>query len=147
MVSKSDKISLSITDLNFSKKQRWKKSAEASNGKPNKLTRRQCASKVAQIFDLVGRIAPLFAAMKHDLQVLSQRQLDWDDVLPDDLWQLWVSNFDFEQLSQRMLHHWTLIRWTSVMSVSHSSVFVSTHVSVGKMESTHVNWFCQEQEL
>jgi len=91
---KSDEISLSITDLNFSKKQRGKNSAEASNVIPNKLTRRQCASKVAEIFDLTGRIAPLVAAMKLDLQVLSQRQLDWDDVLPDDLRQLWVNNFD-----------------------------------------------------
>jgi len=51
----------------------------------------QCTSKVAEIFDLTGRIAPLVAAMKLDLQVLSQHQLDWDDVLPDDLRQLWVS--------------------------------------------------------
>ena len=47
-----------------------------------------CASKVAEVFDLTGRVAPLIASMKIDLQQLVHLGLDWDDVIPDDLRQI-----------------------------------------------------------
>ena len=53
-----------------------------------------CASKVAKVFDLTGRVAPLIASMKIDLQQLVHIGLDWDDVIPDDLRQIWESNFE-----------------------------------------------------
>ncbi len=83
--SKCDELSLNISELNFSKKLRGQKSADASNLIPTKLTRRRCASKVAEIFDLTGKVAPLVASMKLDLQELSNRKLQWDDVIPDKL--------------------------------------------------------------
>uniref|UniRef100_A0A7M5USX5 Uncharacterized protein n=1 Tax=Clytia hemisphaerica TaxID=252671 RepID=A0A7M5USX5_9CNID len=58
------------------------------------LTRRQCASKVAELFDLTGKVSPLIASMKIDLQDLVQRQLNWDDIIPDNLRSIWESNFD-----------------------------------------------------
>ena len=91
---KTDEISLNITDLNFSKKRRGKKSQDASNVIPTKLTRRQCASKVAEIYDLTGRVAPLVASMKLDLQELCRRKLSWDDVIPDNLYSIWLANFN-----------------------------------------------------
>ena len=90
----SDEVSLNISSLNFSKKLRGKKSPEAINHVPEQLTRRHCASKVAEIYDLTGKIAPLVASMKLDLKELCQRQLNWDDVLPNDLRQIWLSNFE-----------------------------------------------------
>ncbi|XP_066933763.1 uncharacterized protein [Clytia hemisphaerica] len=89
----TDELTLSISDLNFSKKRRGKKSSKASNIIPDKLTRRDCASKVAEIFDLTGKMSPIVASMKLDLHELTARQLDWNDIIPDELRQMWLDNF------------------------------------------------------
>lgn len=91
---KSDMMSLNIGELNFGKKSRGKKPSHTMNVIPAKLTRRHCASKVAEVFDLTGKVSPLIASMKIDLQELVQHHLDWDDVIPDNLRPLWESNFD-----------------------------------------------------
>ena len=80
-----DEVSLNISHLNFSKKTRGKKSLDTINIIPKHLTRRHCASKVAEVYDLTGKIAPIVASMKLDLRELCLRRLNWDDVLPDDL--------------------------------------------------------------
>ena len=90
----SDELSLNIGDLNFGKKSRGKKPTQLINIVPSKLTRRHCASKVAEVFDLTGKVAPIVASMKIDLQDLVKRKLDWDDVIPDSLRSLWESNFE-----------------------------------------------------
>ena len=89
----TDELTLSISDLNFSKKRRGKKLSQASNIIPEKLTRRDCASKVAEIFDLTGKMSPIVASMKLDLHELTTRELDWNDVIPDELRQTWLENF------------------------------------------------------
>ncbi|XP_066935869.1 uncharacterized protein [Clytia hemisphaerica] len=94
---KSDMVSLNIGDLNFAKKSRGKKPSNQVNIIPSKLTRRHCASKVAEMFDLTGKVSPLVASMKIDLQDLVQRKLDWDDVIPETLRPLWESNFQLIQ--------------------------------------------------
>ena len=91
---KEDELSLNINDLNFSKKKRGKKLPEAVNIIPERLTRRHCASKVAEIYDLTGRIAPLIASLKLDLHDLTLRQLDWDDTIPHELRSTWINNFE-----------------------------------------------------
>ena len=91
---KSDEISLNISEMNFSKKVRGKKPSKASNIIPVNLTRRHCASKVSEIFDLTGKVSPLIASMKIDLQQLVHLNLDWDDTVPEHLRQLWESNFE-----------------------------------------------------
>ena len=91
---KDDTLSLNIGDLNFAKKRRGKKPSNAANIVPSKLTRRHCASKVAEVFDLTGKITPLIASMKIDLQELVHSKLDWDDAIPDDLRPLWESHFE-----------------------------------------------------
>ena len=91
---KADELSLNIGDLNFAKKCRGKKPTSEVNVIPTKLTRRHCASKVAEVFDLTGKVAPLTASLKMDLQQLVQRKLDWNDVIPVDLRPLWESNFE-----------------------------------------------------
>ena len=82
---KNDELSLRIQELNFAPKRRGKKNRETMNVIPKVLTRRHCSSKVAEIFDILGKIAPLVAAMKIDLRDLCDRQLDWDDPIPDEL--------------------------------------------------------------
>ena len=91
---KEDMISLNVSELNFAKKHRGKKPVNQQNVIPSHLTRRHCASKVAELFDLSGKVAPLIASMKIDLQDLLHHQLDWDDRIPDNLRPLWESNFE-----------------------------------------------------
>jgi len=95
--SKTDEISLCISELNFSQKRRGKKAESAVNVIPEVLTRRHCASKVAEIFDITGKIAPLVASMKLDLRELSDRKLNWDDTIPDELRPIWISHFEMMQ--------------------------------------------------
>ncbi|XP_066927641.1 uncharacterized protein [Clytia hemisphaerica] len=91
---KSDELALNVGELNFNKKIRGRKPEQSIKGIPSNLTRRQCASKVAELFDLTGKVSPLIASMKIDLQDLVQRQLNWDDIIPDNLRSIWESNFD-----------------------------------------------------
>ena len=56
-----------------------------------------CVGKVAEVYDMVGRVTPIVAMMKLDLHVLVQRKLQWDDNIPDDLRPMWLSNFEMIQ--------------------------------------------------
>ena len=76
--SEMDLLQLYVSPLDFAKRVRGKKMS-TSPGIPSNLTRRQCLSKVSELFDLTGMITPITAAMKLDLHVLVQRKLDWDD--------------------------------------------------------------------
>ena len=58
--SKDDEIALDIKELNFAKKQRGRKS-EAIKEVPEKLTRRICTSKFAEVFDFSSLISPITA--------------------------------------------------------------------------------------
>ena len=88
--SEVDEISLDATELNFNKKYHGKKVLTKDGDKiPVKLTRRQCVSKVEEIYDLTGKITPITAMMKYDLHELVQRKLDWDDCIPDELRPIW----------------------------------------------------------
>ena len=94
---KEDMVSLDIGELNFAKKQRGKKPVQGRNTIPFNLTRRQCVSKVAEMFDLTGKITPITATMKLDLHTLVERGLSWDDRIPDDLKPIWNSHFEMMQ--------------------------------------------------
>ena len=91
---KEDSLSLNINELNFGKKCRGKKAQNLEGIIPENFTRRDCAGKVAEIFDLLGKITPISAALKLDLSELCQRNLDWDDYIPSDLKTLWQNNFE-----------------------------------------------------
>ena len=43
---------------------------------------------------LQEKTAPIIASMKLDLHELTLRQLDWDDMIPDQLRPIWLSNFE-----------------------------------------------------
>ena len=88
----SDEVSLDVSELNFAKKIRGKKPT-ASKMIPINLTRRQCVSKVAELYDITGKVTPITASMKLDLHQLVDRGLGWDDRIPDDLRPIWDSHF------------------------------------------------------
>ena len=94
--SNEDYLKLDISPLDFTKQRRGKRSS-LSLDVPKNLSRKQCLSKVAEIFDLTGMLTPITAAMKLDLHTLVQRKLQWDDIIPDDLKAIWISNFDMIQ--------------------------------------------------
>ena len=91
--TKADKISLETGDLNFSRKIRGKKPSQSGNQIPENFTRRDCVSKVAEVYDLVGKVTPITCGMKLDLRTLINRKLDWDDKIPNDLKTIWLANF------------------------------------------------------
>ena len=94
--TKEDLISLNLGKLCFSKKRRGRKDDVISEI-PQRLTRRHCASKVAEVFDILGRLTPVTISMKLDLHELVQTKLDWDDVIPDNLRPIWESHFELMQ--------------------------------------------------
>ena len=91
--SEPDLLKLDISPLDFTKRIRGKR-FDPSHKIPSDLTRRQCLSKVSEVFDLTGMITPITAAMKLDLHTLVQRKLNWDDKIPNDLRPVWNSNFE-----------------------------------------------------
>ena len=93
---KEDLLALDICELNFAKKQHGKELVKHQNIIPSKLTRRNCVSKVAEIFDLTGKITPITAAKKMDLHTLVKRGLTWDVIL-DDLRSVWVLHLEMMQ--------------------------------------------------
>ena len=64
---------------------------------PARLTRRDCASKVGEVYDLLGRITPITASFKLDLHDLTLLKLDWNDVIPEELHNTWLNNFKIMQ--------------------------------------------------
>ena len=60
---------------------------------PEYLTCRDSISKLAELFDPLGKRGPIIVGMKFDTNELTTRKLDWDDRIPDDLEKIWVDNF------------------------------------------------------
>ena len=102
----SDHMQFNIKELNFNRKTRGKKPVTEDPGSiPERLTRRDCASKVGELFDLTGRVAPLIAQFKLDLSKLTRiHSLGWNDVLPDSLRSCWVSHLE-------MIQELSTLRW------------------------------------
>ena len=80
--------------MNFTKKKRGKKDPDKKHVIPEEFTRRQCVGKVAEVHDLLGKVSPVIGGFKLDLRELTNRRLDWDDKIPNELKALWVSNFE-----------------------------------------------------
>ena len=85
---KDDDVCLKISG---SKRKRPKKSNS------DKLVRRDCVSVVYGIYDPRGLVAPILCSFKIDLNELTILKLDWDDVIPENLRQIWDSNFEMIQ--------------------------------------------------
>ena len=90
---KGDFIMLNIGDLNFARKVRGRKVGNKTDI-PKDLTMRNCVSRVGEIFDPLGKVAPIVAKFKLSISHLHRSGLKWDDVLPDNLRNIWVSHFE-----------------------------------------------------
>ena len=91
---KSDLMSLNMGEIKFGKINKGKPMAKLEPLLPDKFTRRNCAGRVAEIFDLLGKFTPVTAGLKLDLSELCKRKLDWDDFVPNDLVCRWKNNFE-----------------------------------------------------
>ena len=89
--SKTDCVSLKLGEMKFGKSKGCRRVVPLVI--PDSFTRRDCAGRVAEMFDLVGKCTPVIAGFKLDLRELSKRKLDWDDAVPDDLLAQWRTNF------------------------------------------------------
>ena len=68
--SESDIFKLNMADFSFSKRVRGRKIVKMTDF-PEKLTLKDCASIVGQIFDPTGKVAPCLAGFKLDLTLLA----------------------------------------------------------------------------
>ena len=83
--------------LNFNKRVRGRKSLDNVGSIPEVLTKRSCISKVSEVFDPLGRVAPILAGMKLHVSVLYQRCVGWDDPIPNEFKNIWAANFNLIQ--------------------------------------------------
>ena len=74
-----------------------------------KLTKRICMGKVAEIYDIIGLIAPITAGFKVDLHALVASSYAWDDPLSAPDREVWLKNLELmETLSEGMWPRWTI---------------------------------------
>ena len=59
---------------------------------PEKLTKRICLGKTAEMFDLCGLITPIMAGLKLDIRDLVLLGCNWDDEIPDVNRKTWIEN-------------------------------------------------------
>ena len=84
---------LNIGELNFSPKRRGRKVLDNTGKIPDILTLRNCVSRASEIFDLLGKAAPIVKGLKLDISTLHKQCIGWDDPIPSELKELWISNF------------------------------------------------------
>ena len=99
---KLDVFSLRIPSLYFGTKKRGKipTSVKVFDGScsidqftPEQITRRQCTGIVAQVWDILGKVAPITLKLRHDLRKLIITNSDWDAPLSKELRAYWIQNF------------------------------------------------------
>ena len=95
---------LNIQSLHFGKKKRGKfqsdlvrfdqtKGLSFDEFTPKKITRTNCTSVTARIFDITGKLSPLTLKLKSDLRQLISFEPSWKDPIPDHQREIWVKNF------------------------------------------------------
>ena len=96
--------------MNFATKQRGKKEiSEETKRIPTILTRKHCQGKVSEIFDIVGKVAPLTGGMKVDLRDFVDRGIGWKEGIPDELRLVWTSHFEMIQEIPNLRYKRTIV--------------------------------------
>ena len=98
-----DVIELKVPKLHFGKSRRGRlpdtvrlfegSEEDLEDFVPKQLTRRQATSKLASLWDILGKLAPLMTGLKLDLRETFKQTEGWDVGMPADLRQRWVKNF------------------------------------------------------
>ena len=101
---KLDVFKLNIQSLHFSKKKRGKYPSDLIRYEdtvgmtideytPRKITRTNCTSVVARIYDPQGLLAPFTLKMKKDLRKLLKIDPSWTNPISENLRSIWIKNF------------------------------------------------------
>ena len=48
---------------------------------------------IVRVYDLLGKVTPVICGFKLNLRELVVSDLDWDDNIPNDLTEIWLTNF------------------------------------------------------
>ena len=98
-----DTLQIKIPPLHFGKKSRGKLTVgtEVFDGSfedlqkfvPQNLTRRQIVSKFASIFDPIGKLLPVTAAMKKYVRDAVNETTEWDGHVTEETRAMWIKNF------------------------------------------------------
>ena len=108
--SEEDTIQLDIGELNFASKQRGKKTeTDEAKRVPKILTRKHCQGKVAEIFDIVGKLTPITAGFKLDLHDFVDHGVQWKEKIPDEFRPLWLNHFEMIKEIPSLTYHRTII--------------------------------------
>ena len=91
---KGDFFQLNIGEMNFARKVRGRKPSDMIGKIPEVLTLSDCVSRTAEVFDPMGRVAPLTAGFKVDRSVIHRTCVGWGDPIPSELKAVWAANFD-----------------------------------------------------
>ena len=91
---KGDFFKFNISDLNLNKKVRGRKPAAKAGATRGDVTLRDCVGRASEIFDPLGRAAPIVAGIKLDISALHKACSGWEDPIPSDLKAIWAENFD-----------------------------------------------------
>ena len=89
---KGDFFQLNIRELNLARKERGRKPPLQEGPTPD-LTLLACVSRRSEVFDPLGRVAPIVAGFKVDTSILHKRCSGWGDPIPNDLKEIWAANF------------------------------------------------------
>ena len=91
----TDMMRLDIKPLFFGKKVRGRRpspvSGDVKDALRSKFTRRELAGKIAAIYDPLGMCVPVTAKMKLCLRDVVKMTSDWDELLPEEKLDEWVS--------------------------------------------------------
>ena len=100
---KGDFFKLNIQSLHFAKKKRGKFPSDlvkfdksgltVEEYTPAKITRTNCTSVCARIYDTEGLLTPLTLKLKNDLRNLIKFEPSWNHPIPDHQRQTWINNF------------------------------------------------------
>ena len=91
---KGDFMKLDIGEQNFTKKRRGRKLSGQFGIIPDVLTVRNCVGRASEIFDPLGRVAPIVGGMKLDISTLHKLCTGYHDTIPSELLECWWKNFD-----------------------------------------------------
>ena len=91
---KGDFYQLNVGERNFARKVRGRKPSKIVGNIPENLSLSDCISRSSEVFDPLGRVAPLVAGIKVDRSVIHKQCVGWEDPIPSELKAVWAANFD-----------------------------------------------------
>ena len=120
----------------------------------DKITKRQMLSKIAQIYDPLGLIAPIVLQAKLLMQQLWTLKCNWDDVVPEELAKQWMQfTDDIKDLSQVKIDRH--IKFTSQASgelhgfadASEKAYGSCIYLKMKVGSETHINLICAKSKI